>query len=162
MGITAGRRSPSLSSIVFFSTCILLQVALTLSVSAPDVKAASICPVAKITGPVTGGATKATIPIEVPQFHKGLTPSADLTYNSAGASGWLGRGWDLVLGSIQKEGQTGLREVLLRGGRRRPGTGQGQYGIRPEGAVEVRVLRARAQSPGTEILSGRRYRRDAL
>jgi RHS repeat-associated protein len=87
--------------------CILLQAALALSVLVPQVRAANICPVAKITGPVTGGAANATIPIEVPQFREGLTPTLDLTYSSAGASGWLGRGWDLELGSIQKRGKPG-------------------------------------------------------
>ena len=107
MSTMADRRFPFLSSTLFLSTCIFLQAVLVLSVLAPDVKAANICPVAKITGPVTGGAANATIPMEVPQFRKGLTPSLDLTYSSAGASGWLGRGWDLEFGSIQKRGRSG-------------------------------------------------------
>lgn len=107
MSTAADRRFPLLSSFVFWSMCILFQAALTLLAPAPDVEAANICPVAKITGPVTGGAANATIPIEAPQFRKGLTPSLDLTYSSAGAAGWLGRGWDLELGSIQKRGKPG-------------------------------------------------------
>lgn len=107
MSATADRCFPLLSSMLLLLTFVLSQVALALLVPAPDVKAAAVCPVAKITGPVTGGAANATIPIEVPQFRKGLTPSLDLTYSSAGASGWLGRGWDLELGSIQKRGRSG-------------------------------------------------------
>ena len=107
MSFAADRRFRSIFSMLLWSTCILLQVGLALSMLVPDGKAANICPVAKITGPVTSGAAKAAIPIEVPQFRTGLTPSIDLTYSSAGAAGWLGRGWDLELGSIQKRGKPG-------------------------------------------------------
>jgi YD repeat-containing protein len=63
---------------------------------------AGTCPVAAVTGPITGGAALAVIPVEVPARRPGLTPWLNLTYNSEGAHGWLGRGWDLELGSIQR------------------------------------------------------------
>ncbi len=116
MSTAADRRFPFLSPIMLWSMCVLLQAALTLLALAPDIEAANICPVAKITGPVTGGTANATIPIEVPQFRKGLTPSLDLTYSSAGAAGWLGRGWDLELGSIQKRGKPGYERYYYVAG----------------------------------------------
>ena len=107
MSTPAGRHFPSLSSVVLWSTCVLVRAALALSLPVTVLQAADICPVAKITGPVTGGAASAAVPLEVPQFRTGLTPRVDLTYSSAGASGWLGRGWDLEPGSIQKRGRPG-------------------------------------------------------
>jgi hypothetical protein len=60
------------------------------------------CPV--VAGPTTTGATITMIPIDVPGGRKGLTPSIELTYNSMRGVSWLGRGWDLELGSVQKRG----------------------------------------------------------
>jgi RHS repeat-associated protein len=43
-----------------------------------------------------------TIPIEVPPGRKGVEPKLSLLYNSFNKNGWLGAGWDLNIGSIQR------------------------------------------------------------
>ncbi|HBL25205.1 MAG TPA: hypothetical protein DD490_00030 [Acidobacteria bacterium] len=48
-----------------------------------------------------GGDASLTHPIMVPKGRRGLQPSLAVTYNSGGANGWLGLGWDLKLPSIE-------------------------------------------------------------
>jgi hypothetical protein len=50
----------------------------------------------------TGAATY-SYPIDVPPGRAGLAPQIALTYNSQAKNGWLGVGWTLDMGSIQKE-----------------------------------------------------------
>jgi hypothetical protein len=56
------------------------------------------------TGPVTSGAATASIPLSIPPGPAGLVPPVVLTYNSMGKAGWMGKGWNLELGSIQQRG----------------------------------------------------------
>lgn len=46
-------------------------------------------------------------PIEVPPGRGGLVPELAITYSSAGGKGWLGLGWDLSVGSIQRSTKGG-------------------------------------------------------
>jgi RHS repeat-associated protein len=55
----------------------------------------------------TGAATY-TIPIEVPPGRNGLAPKIELTYNSYRGNSWVGVGWDLDLGSIQRSTKYGV------------------------------------------------------
>jgi len=56
----------------------------------------------------TGSATY-TIPIEVPPGRGGIAvPDLAITYNSSRKNGWIGVGWDLDMGSIQRSTKRGL------------------------------------------------------
>ena len=48
------------------------------------------------------------IPIKVPQGRKGIEPNLSLKYNSAAPNGWLGTGWSLEPGSIQRSIKFGV------------------------------------------------------
>ncbi|MBI3324328.1 MAG: VCBS repeat-containing protein [Candidatus Omnitrophica bacterium] len=54
----------------------------------------------------TGRATTA-IPLSVPPGRKGIQPALALAYSSSGRSGWLGVGWSLELGAIERSTKTG-------------------------------------------------------
>ncbi len=55
----------------------------------------------------TGAATYG-IPIEVPPGRAGVAPNLSLTYNSYQGSGWIGVGWTLDLGFIQRSTKKGV------------------------------------------------------
>ena len=55
----------------------------------------------------TGSATT-KIPIIVPPGRGGIAPNLSLVYNSSKRNGWIGIGWDLDLGSIQRSVKNGL------------------------------------------------------
>ena len=55
----------------------------------------------------TGAATY-RIPIEVPPGRGGIAPQIALTYNSYQGSSWVGVGWNLDLGSIQRSTKRGV------------------------------------------------------
>src|SRR5882672_834942 len=54
------------------------------------------------------GAFTYAYPIAVPPGRKGIQPDLKLIYNSQANNGWLGIGWDLSLGSIQRSTKNGL------------------------------------------------------
>jgi len=55
----------------------------------------------------TGAATY-RVPIQVPPGRGGMAPTISLTYNSYQGSGWVGVGWGLDLGGIQRSTKRGL------------------------------------------------------
>ena len=55
----------------------------------------------------TGRATTA-IPLAVPPGRHGMQPSLGLTYSSSGRNGWVGVGWSLELGSIERSTKHGI------------------------------------------------------
>src|SRR3989338_6065233 len=55
----------------------------------------------------TGRATTA-IPIVVPPGRKGVQPSVGLAYSSSGRNGWLGVGWTLDVGAIERSSKNGV------------------------------------------------------
>src|SRR3984885_6495407 len=54
------------------------------------------------------GAFTYTYPIVVPPGRRGIQPNLSLLYNSQAQNGWVGMGWDLSLGSIQRSTKNGI------------------------------------------------------
>ena len=54
------------------------------------------------------GAATTSIPITVPPGRKGIEPKISLNYNSNSKNGWLGVGWSLDLGAIQRSIKRGV------------------------------------------------------
>ena len=54
------------------------------------------------------GAMSTSIPIEVPPGRKGMDPGLSLDYRSNNGNGWLGVGWELELGAIERASQFGV------------------------------------------------------
>ena len=54
------------------------------------------------------GAAVYNIPIVVPPGRKGVHPNLALTYNSYASNGWVGAGWDLEIGSIERSTKRGM------------------------------------------------------
>src|SRR5689334_23255562 len=54
------------------------------------------------------GAFTYAYPLAVPPGRAGLQPSLALAYNSQASNGWLGVGWDLSVGSIQRSTKNGV------------------------------------------------------
>jgi hypothetical protein len=55
----------------------------------------------------TGRATT-SVPIAVPPGRKGMQPSLGLSYSSSGRNGWVGAGWGLDLGYIERSTKKGV------------------------------------------------------
>lgn len=49
-----------------------------------------------------------SIPIAVPSGRNGMQPSLTLTYSSSGGNGWIGMGWRLELGAIERQTKWGV------------------------------------------------------
>ena len=54
------------------------------------------------------GAAVSSIPILIPPGRNGITPKLALTYNSYRKNGWVGVGWDLDMGAIQRSTKRGV------------------------------------------------------
>src|SRR5881397_930352 len=54
------------------------------------------------------GTTATSIPIEVPPGRRGIQPALSLVYWSGNGDGWLGPGWKLEVGAIQRQTRFGL------------------------------------------------------
>ncbi|MCU0561547.1 MAG: hypothetical protein MUD16_15310, partial [Desulfobacterales bacterium] len=63
---------------------------------------------AKVEALSYSGAAVASIPIRVPPGRAGLAPRLSLTYSSYAANGWIGVGFGLEIGSIQRTSKWGL------------------------------------------------------
>jgi len=57
---------------------------------------------------VFSGAARYTIPIEVPPGRNGMAPRISLEYNSFLKNGWVGVGWQLDMGAIQRSTKRGV------------------------------------------------------
>lgn len=58
--------------------------------------------------PTETGAAIQNIPISLPPGRAGIEPKLSLAYSSRAGNGWLGVGWDLNLGSIERSTKYGL------------------------------------------------------
>lgn len=63
---------------------------------------------ANVSSPGNSGAAGANIPIEVPPGRNGIAPNLILSYSSSKGNGWLGVGWDMSLGDIQRSAKRGV------------------------------------------------------
>lgn len=61
-----------------------------------------------VTPDLNTGAAVGSIPIEVAPGRKGIVPTLVLTYNSNRANGWIGVGWDIPIGHIQRNTKYGV------------------------------------------------------
>lgn len=57
--------------------------------------------------PFTGAATM-SIPIEVPSGRNGIQPNLNLVYMSGNGNGWVGMGWKLEFGAVERQVRYGL------------------------------------------------------
>ncbi len=57
--------------------------------------------------PFTGLAST-SVPIDIPAGRNGIHPNLNLVYSSSNGNGWVGMGWKLELGSIQRNTRFGL------------------------------------------------------
>jgi RHS repeat-associated protein len=91
------------------------------------------------------GAASAQIPIVVPPGRIGIAPRLALSYNSYRKNSWVGVGWDLDMGSIQRSTKRGVdysaHDFVARTGgfsselvSREPEWGMDHYGAKIEGA----------------------------
>ncbi|MEW5745818.1 MAG: FG-GAP-like repeat-containing protein [Nitrospirota bacterium] len=62
----------------------------------------------KVTDPTNTGAARASIPVEIPPGRGGIAPNLVLRYNSNAPNSWLGVGWDLEMGVIQRSTKRGI------------------------------------------------------
>ena len=54
------------------------------------------------------GTMSYSIPIKVPPGRNGMTPDITLTYRSSNGNGWIGVGWELEMGAIQRSTRWGV------------------------------------------------------
>lgn len=91
------------------------------------------------------GAASVKIPVEVPPGRLGIAPNLSLAYNNYLGNGWIGVGWNIDLGAIQRSTKFGLdydadNYVASMSGSTveltpRSDWGPGHYGARIEGAL---------------------------
>ncbi|WP_414939011.1 SpvB/TcaC N-terminal domain-containing protein [Amycolatopsis sp. cmx-11-51] len=76
-----------------------------------DIKAADPGAGVNLIGPPSAnnlGDARLSYPLEVPKGRAGLEPKLAVAYNSSGANGWLGMGWDVSLPSITVDTRWGV------------------------------------------------------
>ena len=113
------------------------------------------------------GAAVTSIPVLVPPGRAGLAPSLSLTYNSYAKNGWVGVGFGLDLGAIQRSGKWGLdyqgREFSASlGGSAaelvpRPDWGGQMYGARLEAAFIKYFFKGAADGWEAWAKDGKRF-----
>ena len=116
--------------------------------------------------PFTGVAT-ASIPIQVPPGRSGVQPNLQLVYESAGGNGWVGMGWKLELGMVERQTRFGVNysgddyTFRLNGASADLVTiGSGEYRAKIEGGfTRIRKLTAADSKPYWEATDkkGTRY-----
>ncbi len=74
----------------------------------PEIISDSTLKPVQISSEGNSGAAITSLPIIVPPGRKGIQPNISLTYNSNSGNGWLGVGWSLDMGAIQRNTKKGL------------------------------------------------------
>jgi hypothetical protein len=109
------------------------------------------------------GAFTYSYPIAVPPGRRGVQPELNLLYNSQANNGWLGIGWDLSVGSIQRSIKNGVPTyndsqdtfILQFQGQTNqlvsvgPGTDSSGAYMEYRAQIESSFLRLRYYAPGT-------------
>jgi hypothetical protein len=54
------------------------------------------------------GRAQMSLPVFMPPGRRGLTPQAALSYSSSGGNGWIGKGWGMEMGFIQRSTKNGV------------------------------------------------------
>ena len=67
-----------------------------------------VAPGVKAMDPSNTGAAVVSIAIEVPPGRAGISPNLALSYNSSSGYGWVGMGWTLEPGAIQRSTKNGV------------------------------------------------------
>ncbi len=70
--------------------------------------AQSAGPVQSFQADLFTGRAQTSVPIFVPPGRKNVQPSLNLSYSSSGGNGWLGVGWNLDMGFIQRDVKKGV------------------------------------------------------
>jgi len=126
---------------LFFAFVLLFYF--TVSAFAADERYSYFNVLTPVVSTLVGSASN-SIPITVPPGRANLSPKLTLKYNSYGKNGWVGVGWSLDMGSIQRSTKRGVNYsaddyvVSLDGTISelvaRPDWGSGYYGSKIEGA----------------------------
>jgi len=91
--------------------------------------------------PFTGMATT-SVPIAVPPGRNGIQPNLALTYASSSGNGWVGMGWKLELGAIERQTRFGV-DYSKKG-----------YSSQPGGKSVWQMNSAGRRSPSRRLASG--------
>jgi RHS repeat-associated protein len=76
--------------------------------AAPPVGASSLGDASNVTPDLFSGILNSSIPLEVPVGRAGMQPTLTLHYRSSNGNGILGVGWDLDIGSIERNTHSGV------------------------------------------------------
>jgi len=108
----AGRKRSNIHLLFFISFLVLLCSPLPVIASADDDLIDEI-PILPLLAPVPEnsvftGAARYSIPIEVPPGRNGIEPEITLQYQGSTENGWVGVGWNLDMGAIQRSTKFGV------------------------------------------------------
>ncbi|WP_425248196.1 FG-GAP-like repeat-containing protein [Desulfospira joergensenii] len=112
------------------------------------------------------GAATVSVPILVPPGRAGIQPKINLVYNSYKKNGWIGMGWDIDMGAIQRSTRHGLDYsaddyVVAMGGNSdlvpRPDWGTDFYGAKIEGGFTKYYFNTSTNGWEATDKSGLRY-----
>ncbi|MBF0559296.1 MAG: hypothetical protein HQL08_11010, partial [Nitrospirae bacterium] len=90
---------------LLLSAAILMSVLLSSNAIAAEIE---VAPGIKAMDPSNTGAAVLRVPIEVPPGRGGIAPNMTLSYNSGSGYGWVGMGWNLEPGAIQRSTRNGV------------------------------------------------------
>lgn len=102
------------------------------------------------------GAVSTSIPLEVPPGLAGMQPQLTLQYNSQGGNGWVGRGWMLDMGQVNRSLEEGIPTCddavdtfQFNGDDLIEDTSTGYYHTRKENFFKIEKLSSPANRSGT-------------
>ena len=102
---------------------LLLLVVLAVLLSLPGPTRAGeteLSPGVKVMDPTNTGAASTAVPIEVVPGRGGIAPQLALSYSSSKGNDWIGVGWDLSMGEIQRSTKYGVNysvnDYIFNGG----------------------------------------------
>lgn len=96
------------SSRIILLTAVVLMPSLTYAEDLNDKESPSLSDTA--VPDLFTGTMNYQIPIEVPPGINGLQPTLTLFYRSSSGNGWLGQGWEMEVGAIERSTRTGIAD----------------------------------------------------